>query len=250
RKYATAHPEKAQEITAFNDAVVTRVGSGNVVKESINAYKYDSAMGLLITKLIPRNKGVLGFVIAALLGAIISSLAAVLNAASTLFTMDVYQRYIRPEATQFEFVTFGRICIGVFVVIGCVVAPKLVEFKSIFEFIQSFQGYVSTGILAVFIYGLINRTSGKWAGVIGIVANAFIYHYMLKAHSDMHFLHAMSICLGTVLLILVVYGLIFKTKTPVVFTSNTTMDLTPSKGALVAGLAVCALTVALYVVFW
>jgi SSS family solute:Na+ symporter len=249
-KYAVAHPEKALEISAFNESVVARVPADSIESEDINAYKYDDAMGLLITKLIPKNKGLLGFVIAALLGAIISSLAAVLNAASTLFTMDVYQRYIRPKATQFEFVTFGRICIGVFVVIGCVVAPKLVEFKSIFGFIQSFQGYVSTGILAVFIYGLINRTSGKWAGVIGILANACIYHYMLKVHAEMHFLYSMSVCLGAVLLVLFIYGLLFKSKTPVVFESNTKMDLTPSKGALIAGVGVCLLTVALYIVFW
>jgi SSS family solute:Na+ symporter len=249
-KYGTTHPEIAEQITIFNAATVARVGEENVVKSPINAYKYDDAMGLLISKLIPKNKGLLGFVFAALLGAIISSLAAVLNAASTLFTMDVYQRYIRPEAKQFEFVTVGRVCIGVFVVIGCLVAPKLVEFKSIFAFIQSIQGYVSTGILAVFIYGLINRTSGRWAGVIGIVANAGIYHYMLKAHAEMHFLYSMSVCLGVVLAILVVYGLIFKSKEAIVFSSNTTMDLTPSKGALYAGLGVCALTVALYVIFW
>ena len=41
----------------------------------LNQYKYDSALGLLITKLIPKNVGILGFVIAALLGAIVSSLA-------------------------------------------------------------------------------------------------------------------------------------------------------------------------------
>ena len=249
-KYAATHPEKAVEITQFNNSVVARVGEPAVVKTAINAYKYDDAMGLLITKLIPKNKGVLGFVIAALLGAIISSLAAVLNAASTLFTMDVYQRYIRPQAKQYEFVTFGRICIGVFVVIGCVVAPKLVEFKSIFDFIQSFQGYVSTGILAVFIYGLINRTSGKWAGVIGIVANAVIYFFMQKYYADsFHFLHSMSICLGVVLAILVVYGLIFKAER-VVFSTTTTMDMTTSKPALMWGLVVCALTVVLYVIFW
>lgn len=249
-KYAATHPEKAVEITQFNDSVVARVGETAVVTTPINAYKYDDAMGLLITKLIPKNKGILGFVIAALLGAIISSLAAVLNAASTLFTMDVYQRYIRPQAKQYEFVTFGRICIGVFVVIGCVVAPKLVEFKSIFDFIQSFQGYVSTGILAVFIYGLINRTSGKWAGVIGIVANAIIYFFMQKYFADsFHFLHSMSICLGAVLLILIAYGLVFKAPR-VEFATTTTMDLTTSKPALMWGLAVCALTVVLYVIFW
>lgn len=248
-KYAVGHPQKAAEIEAFNRSVIVRVGAENVDKKSINPYKYDSAMGLLITKLIPKNKGVLGFVIAALLGAIISSLAAVLNAASTLFTMDVYQRYLRPNAKQFEFVTFGRICIGVFVVIGCLVAPVLADFKSIFSFIQSFQGYVSTGILAVFIYGLLNRTSGKWAGVIGIVANAGIYAYMQMAHADLHFLYSMSYCLIAVLGILFIYGLIFKAE-KVVFTSNTTMDLTMSKGALICGLVICMCTVMLYVIFW
>ena len=247
-KYAATHPDKVVEITAFNNSVLARVGEADVEKIAINAYKYDDAMGLLITKLIPKNKGILGFVIAALLGAIISSLAAVLNAASTLFTMDVYQRYIRPKATQFEFVTFGRICIGVFVVIGCLVAP-LIQSQSIFAYIQWLQGFVSTGILAVFIYGLLNRTSGKWAGVIGIVANAIIYGALNYIYPDMHFLYNMSICLGVVLAILFVYGLIFKAER-VEFSSTTTMDMTTSKPALMWGLGVCVLTVALYVVFW
>jgi len=248
-KYAVGHPEKAQEINAYNSTVIARIGEDAVVSEDINPYKYDSAMGLLITKLIPKDVGILGFVIAALMGAIISSLAAILNAASTLFTMDVYQRYIRPDAEQFEFVTFGRICIGVFVVIGCVVAPMLADFKSIFGFIQSFQGYVSTGILAVFIYGLINRTSGKWAGVIGILANAVIYAYMQAAYPDIHFLYSMSYCLIAVLVILIGYGLIFKAE-KVEFVSNTTLDMTPSTGARNWGIAVCIMTVILYVIFW
>lgn len=248
-KYANSHPNKAKEILEHNQQVVARLGEGNVVKEAINPYKYDSAMGLLITKLIPKNTGVLGFVIAALMGAIISSLAAVLNAASTLLTMDVYQRYIRPAAAQGEYVKFGRICIGVFVVIGCVVAPMLAEFKSIFGFIQSFQGYVSTGILAVFIYGLINRTSGKWAGVIGIVANAIIYAFMQANYPHIHFLYNMSYCLIAVLAILTVYGMIFKEER-VEFKSNTTLDMTPSQAALKWGGLVCALTVILYIVFW
>ena len=248
-KYANSHPNKAEEILEHNQQVVARLGEGNVVKEAINPYKYDSAMGLLITKLIPKNTGVLGFVIAALMGAIISSLAAVLNAASTLLTMDVYQRYIRPAAAQGEYVKFGRICIGVFVVIGCVVAPMLAEFKSIFGFIQSFQGYVSTGILAVFIYGLINRTSGKWAGVIGIVANAIIYAFMQANYPHIHFLYNMSYCLIAVLAILTVYGMIFKEER-VEFKSNTTLDMTPSQAALKWGGLVCALTVILYIVFW
>ncbi|MBI9020339.1 MAG: sodium/solute symporter [Verrucomicrobia bacterium] len=247
-KWENSNPVKAAEVMAYNSAVIARVGNG-IEEVSLNSYKYDSALGLLITKLIPRNKGILGFVIAALLGAIVSSLAAVLNAASTLLTMDVYQRYINRKASQFRLVTMGRVFIGVFVVIGCVVAPMLVNNKSVFEFIQKFQGFVSTGILAVFIYGLLNRTSAPWAGVIGLVANPIIYGILTTVYPEMHFLYSMAYSLLIVLAIMTAYGLVWKQER-VVFAHNTTMDLTSSKGALVAGLVVCALTVALYVIFW
>ncbi len=248
-RWATAHPEKAAEITAYNDSVVARVGEDAVETVELKSYKYDSALGLLITRLIPQNKGILGFVIAALLGAIVSSLAAVLNAASTLLTMDVYQRYLDPKASQFKLVTMGRVFIGIFVVIGCLVSPLLANNSSVFEFIQLFQGYVSTGILAVFIYGLINRTSGKWAGVIGLIANPIVYGILMSRFPEMHFLYSMSWSLGAVLAILFVYGLFTKGE-KVVFSTNTTMDLSTSKGAFIAGLGVCVLTVALYVIFW
>jgi SSS family solute:Na+ symporter len=249
-KWEVAHPEKAAEITAYNAAVTARVGADAVKKVELKSYKYDSALGLLITKLIPQNKGILGFVIAALLGAIVSSLAAVLNAASTLLTMDVYHRYINRKASPFNLVSAGRILIGVFVLIGCGVAPMLAKNSSIFEFIQKFQGYVSTGILAVFIYGLINRTSAKWVGVVGLFANpVFYFLFTVVLFPKMHFLYSMSWSLIAVLALMTVLGLIFRGE-KVEFAHNTKMDLTPSKGAMVAGLAVCALTVALYVIFW
>jgi SSS family solute:Na+ symporter len=248
-RWANANPAKAAEISAYNTAVTARVGEKDVQTVSLNQYKYDSALGLLITRLIPQNKGILGFVIAALLGAIVSSLAAVLNAASTLLTMDVYQRYIDRDASQFKLVTMGRIFIGIFVLIGCIVAPMLANNSSVFEFIQLFQGYVSTGILAVFIYGLVNRTGGQWAGVIGLTANPICYHFLMKRFPDMHFLYSMSYSLLAVLAILFIYGIIHKQE-KVEFKTNTTMNLTSSKGALVCGLIVCALTVGLYIVFW
>ncbi len=248
-KYAVANPAKAAEITAYNATVVARVGKDEVKEEEINPYKYDSAMGLLITKLIPKNKGILGFVIAALLGAIISSLAAVLNAISTLLTMDVYQRYIKPDATQFQYVTMGRIFIGVFVVVGCVIAPMITS-ASIFGTIQWLQGFASIGILAAFVYGLLNRTSGQWAGLIAIAVNAVLYGLLDIFYSEVNMLYRMSYCFLAVLAVLFVYGLVCKADKKVVFESNTTLDMTPSKGAFGWGIIVCIATVALYIIFW
>ncbi|QBG48955.1 sodium:proton symporter [Verrucomicrobia bacterium S94] len=248
-KWVNANPDKAAEVEAYNQSVISRVGQDAVETVDLHLYKYDSALGLLITKLIPKNKGILGFVIAALLGAIVSSLAAVLNAASTLMTMDIYHRYIKPGATQFQLVTFGRILIGIFVLIGCIVAP-LLKSDSIFKYIQLIQGYISAGILGVFIYGLINRSGGEWAGVIGIIANPIIYGLLSFFFPEMHFLYWMSYSLIGVLLTLTIYGFIHKRTEKMVFETNTTMDLTSSKPALIWGLVVCAATVALYVIFW
>jgi SSS family solute:Na+ symporter len=250
-RWKNANPAKAAEIEAYNTSVIARAGEDGVEMVEFNQYKYDSALGLLITRLIPQNKGILGFVIAALLGAIVSSLAAVLNAASTLLTMDVYQRYLNPKASQFKLVSMGRVFIGVFVVLGCVVAPLLANNSSVFEFIQKFQGYVSTGILAVFIYGLVNRTSARWVGVVGLCANPVFYHILVSEwlFPEKHFLYSMSYSLLAVLALMTVCGLVARGE-KVEFAHNTTMDLTSSKGALICGLVVCAMTIALYVVFW
>jgi SSS family solute:Na+ symporter len=255
--FATVWPALSLEIKEYNKTIT----DPKAVKEKLLAYKYDTALGLLITKLIPQNKGILGFVLAALLGAIISSLAAILNAASTLLTMDVYHRYANKAATQFRLVSMGRIFIGVFVVLGCLLAPLLENYNSIFEYIQKVQGFVSAGILAVFIYGLINRTSSKWLGVLGLILNPIFYYILTtdwfkktvwpeKAWGECHFLYSMSFSLLAVLAVMIVCGLVWKQKEKVVFESNTTMDLTTSKGALMWGLVVCVATVALYVIFW
>ncbi len=84
-----------------------------------------------------------------------------------------------------------------------------------------------------------------------MLANPVFYHILVKEwlFKETHFLYSMSWSLGAVLVLMTVLGLIFRGK-KVEFRHNTTMDLTTSKGALVAGLVVCALTVALYVIFW
>ncbi len=230
-----------------------------------DGYKYDGALGVLITKLIPHNVGILGFVLAALLGAIVSSLAAVLNATSTLLTMDIYQRYVNREASSKQLVSFGRLTIVVLMIVGIVVA-SILNTESIFTYIQQVQLYISGGVVAVFIFGLINRRGERWIGVVGLLAYPLIFAFfnnwmpesLLKAIplviggsvEKMHYLWAASYALVITLVLMFALGAVFKQPKPVSFDSNTKLDLTTSKGALVAGLVVVAITVALYVIFW
>ncbi len=247
------NPEKAAELSGYNAAVAARADEAGVTvaENKLVGYKYDSALGLLIGNLIPKGKGVLGFIIAALLGAIVSSLAAVLNASSTIFTMDIYSSYINKKATQFQLVTIGRICVGVFVAIGCVVSPLLADprFGGIFKYIQEFQGYVSPGILAVFVFGLINRRAKGIAGVVGLLANPVLYYIIHRVFPGVAFLDRMAYCFFSVLIIMTIIGLFAKHDQPVEFEHNTNMDLTSSKGAKFWGIGVVVATLILYWIF-
>ena len=252
--WSQRNAEKAEELKDYNEKITIRAkNSGKKVVENILVgYKTDSALGLLVGKLVPKGFGLYGFIIAALLGAIIAALAAILNAASTIFTIDVYGRYINKNATQQSLINVGRISVGVFVVIGCVISPQLgnPKFGGIFRFMQEFQGYVTPGILAVFIFGIINRRAHGATGVIGLIANPIIYGLIAKFHPEIAFLDRMAICLGSILIIMTVIGQFWKLPEPVEFKSTTKLDLTYSKPALIFGIGVVIVTLILYIIFW
>jgi SSS family solute:Na+ symporter len=136
-------------------------------------------------------------------------------------------------------------------VIGCVVSPLLAnpEFGGIFKYIQEFQGYVSPGILAVFVFGIINRRASGAAGVVGMVLNPILYG-ILQFTTDIAFLDRMAICFGGVLIAMTIVGQLSKLEKPVEFHSDTDMDLTSSKPAMIWGIVVVIATFALYAIFF
>ncbi|MGB2865864.1 MAG: sodium/solute symporter, partial [Sedimentisphaerales bacterium] len=180
KSWTSAFPNLKAELEGYNTSVKEAANAAGipVTSEKFIAYKYDTALGQLLSNVLPQNTGLVGFVLAALLGAIVSSLAAMLNAASTIFTMDIYTKYISPKATQKSIVTLGRICVVVFAFVAIWLAPKLGDpniSNSIFTIIQEVQGLLSPGILAVFAFGLIVKTAPPMAGVAGLVTNIICY---------------------------------------------------------------------------
>lgn len=274
-QWARLNTEKAAAIDAHNIAVLKAKGAdvsgldpANISEEQrfasipgqlekipgvtlhpIQGFKYDAALNLLMKNLLPENVGIRGFVIAALLGAIVSSLAAVLNAASTIFTMDIYQRYFSPQSSQKGLVAAGRIAVGVFAVIGCLLAPNLDKFGSIFKYIQQFQGYASPGILAVFVFGILNRRGPGICGVVGLLLNPVLY-WALDQYTDLAFLDAMGICFFGVLAVMWIIALVKPLAQPVVFNTHTSMNLESCASSKIAGIVVVVLTLILYWIFW
>jgi SSS family solute:Na+ symporter len=247
-------PTLAEEIQAFNKKTRQQAVAMNAqtTTEKFIAYKYDTAMGHLIGSVLPQGVGLVGLVLAALLGAVVSSLAAMLNASSTIFTMDIIKKYIVPDASQKLMVLFGRICVVIFSFIAVILAPQLGNPKisnSIFTIIQEGQGFISPGILAIFAFGLLIRRAPKMAGVVGLLTNIVAYGLLKVALPDLQFLNRMAICFGLCIVVMTIMTFVKPLAEPVVFKQQSSLNLKSSKGALIAGIIVIVLTLVLYLIF-
>jgi len=250
--FASAWPELAKEIESYNKKVQAEAGGVLIRTEKLLGYKYDTALGQLLSNVLPQGTGLVGFVLAALLGAVVSSLAAMLNAASTIFSMDIYQHYIKPDAKQSTLVRLGRISVAVFAVIAIILAPMLGNPKisnSIFTVIQEGQGLISPGILAVFAFGLVVRRAPRVCGVVGLLTNILAYPTLKFVVPSINFLNRMAICFFLCLAVMTVIRLVKPLPEPIEFESRSTVELKGSKGALIAGFVVVAMTLTLYLIF-
>jgi SSS family solute:Na+ symporter len=120
--------------------------SGKAVPEASQA-----AFPLLVQAIMPA--GLRGLVVAGLLAALMSSLAGVFNACSTLFTMDFYQRF-HPTASQHQLVWTGRVATTVMVLIGLAWIPVIQGARGLYEYLQGMQAYLAPPIFAVFFFGV------------------------------------------------------------------------------------------------
>jgi SSS family solute:Na+ symporter len=132
------------------------------------------AFPLLVMTILPA--GVRGIVVAGLLAALMSSLAGVFNASSTLFTMDLYQKW-RPAASQHQLVWTGRVATAIMVLIGLAWIPVIQGARGLYEYLQGVQGYLAPPIFTVFFLGVFNkRLNAKgalWALIVGFALGAF-----------------------------------------------------------------------------
>ncbi len=112
------------------------------------------AFPLLVATVLP--SGIRGLVVAGLLAALMSSLAGVFNASSTLFTMDFYAKF-RPNASEKSLVRIGRIATVFMVIIGLLWIPVIQGSRGLYDYLQSVQGYLAPPIFVVFFFGVFNK---------------------------------------------------------------------------------------------
>ena len=178
----------------------------------------DQAFPALVAALLPT--GVRGLVAGGLLAALMSSLAAVFNSSSTIFTMDIYKT-LRPDASERRLVHVGRIATAALVVLGILWIPFLRGLSSeLYRYLQSVQAYIAPPIAAVFLLGVFwKRING--AGAIAALTSGFALGMgrlvaelnkqglagPLRWYADVNFLHFAVLLFAVCIAILIAVSL-------------------------------------------
>ena len=128
---------------------------------------YPSAMTLLPV-------GIKGLVFAALLAAIVSSLASMTNSISTIFTMDVYPSMVKDENRRDPVVVGRVVAVSAMVVAMICARPLLGNFDQAFQFIQEFTGFFTPGIVVIFLLGIFWKKTTSLAALVAAVSSAVL----------------------------------------------------------------------------
>lgn len=142
---------------------------GEVIRENAQA-----AFPLMVAHILP--VGIRGLVVASLLAALMSSLAGVFHASSTLFTMDLYNK-LKPNTSDKELVWVGRVAVIAMIIIGLLWIPVIQGSRGLYDYLQNIQSYLAPPIFVVFFMGIFNSRLNKQgcltALIVGIVLGLF-----------------------------------------------------------------------------
>jgi SSS family solute:Na+ symporter len=127
----------------------------------------DQAYPMLITRIMP--PGLMGLMIAALVGALMSALSAVFNSSATLLTMDVYRKF-NPTASDKKLVMMGRFSTVAIIVVSILWIPLIRHMNNqIYQYLQSVQSYIGAPIAAVFFMGILWKGTTARAAITALV---------------------------------------------------------------------------------
>ena len=196
--------------------VMPGIMAGNLYSEAL-VEKSDAAYPTLIKHLV--GPGLRGFIFAAIAGAVVSTLASLLNSASTIASIDIYQRLIHPKASEKSIVLLGRVLTIVFVILGCITAPLLTD--GVFSFIQQFQGFIWPGVVAAFLGAFLLPRAPAAAGSVALLLGPFLYALFQTLNQEglfttvldkrvlhMHFLMQVLACFGIIFAVMIVMTLL------------------------------------------
>ncbi len=209
----------------------------------------DEAYPWLLSEFV--GPGWKGLAFAALIAAIVSSLASMMNSTSTIFTMDLYKNYFGKETSEQGLVRVGRITSVVAIVIAAVVAPQLASLDQAFQFIQEFTGFISPGVLAIFVLGLFWKKASADSALISALLSIPMSFGMKELLPNLPFIDRMGIVFLISVAIIVVMSLIQNKGKD----DPKAIDLEKSRTErdpvfVIATFAILGITAMLYAMYW
>lgn len=158
--------------------------------------------------------GLKGIAFAALTAAIVASLAGKANSISTIFSLDIYKKYFNKTASDKKMVNVGRWAVVVSMVIAAIVTPSLRSLDQAYQFIQEYVGFISPGVLAIFLLGFYWKRTTTAAAMTGALITIplstvlkFLPVWTNGAFPDYPFLDRMAIDFVVIVILMVVISL-------------------------------------------
>lgn len=203
-------------------------------------------------------EGLKGLAFAALIAAVVSSLAGKANSVSTIFSLDIYKKYFHKEATEKELVRMGRWAVVISMAIACLIVPSLRVLNQAYQFIQEYEGFISPGVLAVFILGMFWKATSTKAALTAVILTIplsvvlkFMPVWTNGAFPDLPFLNRMAVIFAILILLMIVITLQDpkNKKRPALIIVDRKQYRCPPSFIIGSAIIICILTT-LYTVFW
>jgi len=195
--------------------------------------------------------GLRGLIFAALVAAIVSSLASMVNSISTIATMDVYKSMIAKDKTEHHYVNVGRVIAVLSMVIAVIAAkPFLGGFESAFQTVQEYTGFIAPGVVAVFMLGMFYQranSAGAFTALFISVAVSIVFAVALPDFSFVNRIWVVFLlCIG--LGILVSHVTAQPREEQLVRVGDVQMKT--RKSFNITSVVIILILIALYAVFW
>ncbi len=202
--------------------------------------------------------GLKGLAFAALTAAIVASLAGKANSIATIFSLDIYKKFFNRNASERQLVSTGRWTVIVSMVIASIVAPALRSLDQAYQFIQEYVGFISPGVLVIFLLGFFWRRATASAALTAALLTIplstllkYLPYWTNGAFPDYPFLDRMSIVFVFLLLLMIVMSLLDRrsaTQPRVIEIDPSMFRVTPA--FTVGSVLILGILTALYTVFW
>ncbi len=202
--------------------------------------------------------GLKGIAFAALTAAIVASLAGKANSISTIFSLDIYKKFFNKEASERKMVLVGRWAVVVSMVIAAIVTPALKSLDQAYQFIQEYVGFISPGVLAIFLLGFYWKRTTAAAAMAGALLTIpistglkFLPVWTNGAFPDYPFLDRMSIDFVLIIVIMVAISLAKpKSELDAHTIEVDTSMFKISTSFAIGSIIIMGILAALYTVFW